>query len=163
MKLQIKKKQHADYFRYITGNGKTTSITVSRHSDIGRLIYALAIPCDTPRKFTPDPGYVVIDFEFTSKEHIDLGVHYWYIPKWAQLKINDFLVAEFNLDRRYFMLIAHDLGIERKTAAEIFLASHNVSTDKHCSVIKSDLRYRDRIKDVIINYVQKYGYQHIKK
>lgn len=163
MILQFNKIQHAQFFRYVTGNGKTTDITVNRKSDIGRLVHALAMPSNIPVNVDIDPDKITVEFHLCQIANPKVNDYYWFIPKWAQVKINDFVISEFNQSRRYFMMVASDIGIQQKVAAEIFLASHKVDTDKFCSVVKSDQRYRDRISQIIDSYVKSYGYQGFNK
>jgi hypothetical protein len=149
----ILKKHLADYCRHefeLTANG---NIILNRKHDIGKVIDSLTIPSRTPVKPQKDPDLVRFELPLSSK--VDLNLKYFYVDKWREQKIQDYIEAEFNLRTKLFFEKGYQLGYTQKEIIEAFLSFYNIKHNSisYDAVKQNDFRRRRKTRQIIANEI----------
>jgi len=147
-KLQITNPTHEAFLRAVMDARRTGPIPISRANEIGKYICSRIRYSNLPVRQSSGTTLILPRTTLESGDR-----YYLYFTVEDQKKINDFLLSEFNLFFRSYMLIGDQHRIQKKTLIEAFITAYNLENNEtvYESLKKSD--YRNRKK--MIEFIQK--------
>ena len=166
LKLLVKKPMIEEYLRFIYGT-KKGPVKIDRHGEVGKFIYSMVKYVELPaKKMEISEGDITIDiilpdYRLSSAERKHC---YWNCEDMD--RINDFVMVDFNIFFRGYMLAGKEMGVQQKDLIEAFMAYTGIKEvgKKFDTLKKKDYRHRQKIAEILNNSLEKIGFQtHTKK
>jgi len=161
IKLIIRKEEHEDYLRFVFGSQKKGPILIDRNKDIGKYISSRVRYADNPQTLRSVKGEFLVDLILPERGLRTAASHFVHFSLEDIDKINDYLTAEFNQFFRGYMLAGEEMNIEYKDLIESFMMGIGIRNPgtKFDTLKKKDYRHRDKIHKIVVESLQRIGYQ----
>lgn len=161
--LFIKKPEVEDYLRYLFNAPARGPIQIHRNNDAGRFINSRITYLGYSGVKGPDECTVQIVLPLHRN-----SIHknrFAYFTREDMDRINDYLLADFNLTFRAYMLVGEEWGIEKKDLLEGFMAGTGMRHVgvKYDTLKKKDYRHRKKIFNILVSSLQGLGIELNKK
>lgn len=149
----ILKKHLSDYCRHEFYVSPFGNIVLNRKHDIGKVIDSLVIPSRIPIKVIKDPDMVRFELPLTRKT--DVMMKYFFVDKWREQKIQNYIESEFNLRTKLFFEKGYQLGHSQKDIIEAFLTCYNIKFNSisYDAVKQNDFRHRRKTREIIASEI----------
>lgn len=163
IKLVLKKQEIEDFLRY-TFDSKCGPIRINRSTDIGRFIHSMVRKKEFPISPTIYPGETIVRLILPENRTSTDEWKYIHFTREDMDRINDFLLASFNIFFQSYMLLGDGYNIDHKHLLEAFLVGANIRDvgKKFETLKKKDYRKRKRMHDFLLNTLQSIGVQTLK-
>lgn len=164
--LFIKKSEVEDYLRYIFKANTSGPVEITRRHYIGRYIYSIIRYSEFPVKVKEMNKYSVVDLIIPSQERAKTSdFSFLYFRPEDIDRINDYLLADFNIFFRGFMLAGEEMHIDKKDLIESFMAGTGIKEvgKKYDTLKKKDYRHRKNIFQIMVDSLYSIGVQCDKK
>ena len=160
LQLFIKKSVIEDHLRFIYGARKGP-IKISRHNDVGRFIYSMVKYSDLPVRDKIKQEDSVIEIILPEYRMSTADIKYCYWTREDMDRINEFILVDFNIFFRGYMLAGEELGIQQKDLIEAFMAYTGITDvgKKFDTLKKKDYRHRLKVAEILNNSLEKIGFQ----
>ncbi len=145
-----------DFLRHELKTDKDGDIILSRHTDIGKMIFSHILTSGL------GPVHPVLDHpvRFTiltnAYNNVFLKHRFCYVDKWGEQKINDYIEAEFRQKMRLIFEAGYSRKCTQKEIIEAILEEYNI---KNCAlnyetIKKSDYRNQKKVRQSLYNTIK---------
>jgi hypothetical protein len=140
----------ADYCRFIFVTDKEGTVILNRRIDIGKRISSEILISDLPvrRPFISNPATFILPI--TKNNHYALYGRFYYISKWGEEKIQDYIEAEFRQRVRLLFEEGYKRKYNQKEIIEAILRGFNIRNNSlnFESVKKIDYRNERKTEEM---------------
>ena len=160
LQLFVKKSVIEDYLRFIFGI-KKGPIKIHLHNDVGKLIYSMVQYSEYPKKVKINPDEDIVEIVLPNHRLATAELNYCSWSRERMDRINEFILVDFNITFRGYMLAGREMGVQQKDLIEQFMAYTGMSDvgKKFDALKKKDYRHRLKIADLLMNSLEKIGYE----
>lgn len=152
--VTISLKPHlADFCRHEFKSSKEGFIILNRRHIIGKQINGLYFISEFPQRRPLKDNQVTFVLPVTEKNVYILQSRFYYVPKWAEEKIQDFIESEMYDRMRTYFEKGYQKNYTQKQIVEAILQKYNI---KHTAlnfeaIKKMDYRNQRKIREMIYN------------
>jgi hypothetical protein len=160
IRIYFRKEPIRDYFVSQFQGSASSVVKLTRDNDMGRLVYSLVKYSDLPVNKNPKQMNDWFPLSVSLPESrflLDQG-RFAYIPFEDLHKINDYVIAQFNLSFNSFLMMGETLNIQIKNTVDLFMQTYNINPRAHDALIKKDFRARQNLRCRITQVAQTLGY-----
>lgn len=132
------------------------NIILTRHSDIGKMIYSHLVSSGIKPEQNSIKHPVKFIIPRNSQNHYLLKYRFCYVDRWGEQKINDYLEAEFRQRIRLIFEAGYQKKCTQKQIIEAILEEYNI---RNCplnyeTIKKSDYRNQRKIRKSLFKTLQ---------
>lgn len=155
--LTLNLKPHLeDFVRHELKTDKSGNIVLSRHSDIGKMIFSHLLTAGSiqARPLMDHPvKFLVLT---NANNSYLLRSRFCYVDRWGEQKINDFIEVEFRQRMRLIFEAGYQKKCSQKEIIEAIMEEYNIKncTLNYDAVKKSDYRNQKKIRKSLFDTLQ---------
>jgi len=147
--VTISLKPHlADYCRYLFETTTDGAIILRRNHDFGKHIPSFVQVCETPVRRPLISNPVTFILPITKSNHYALTHSFYYVSKWGEERIHDYIEAEFKREVRNFFEIGYEQRYTQKEICEAILKGFNLQNNALNFEAIKKIDYRNRQKKI---------------
>lgn len=146
-----------DFVRHeLTKTDHDGNIILTRHSDIGKIIYSNLVSGGVKRECPEMENPVKFVIPRNPQNHYLLQYRFCYIDRWGEQKINDYLEAEFRQRIRLIFEAGYQKKCTQKQIIEAILLEYNIKncTLNYETIKKSDYRNQRKLRKSMMDTLQ---------
>lgn len=155
--LTLNLKPHLeDFVRHDLKTDKEGNIILSRHSDIGKMIFSHILTSGIA------PAHPVLDHPVkfllltNGCNSVFLKYRFCFVDKWGEQKINDYIEAEFRQRMRLIFEAGYNRKCTQKEIIEAIMEEYNI---KNCAlnyetIKKSDYRHQRKVRKMLFDTIK---------
>lgn len=149
-----------DFVRHELKTNGDGNIILTRHSDIGKIIYSHLVSSGVKQECPKMGNPVKFVIPRNPQNHYLLQNRFCYVDRWGEQKINDYLDAEFRQRMRLIFEAGYQKKCTQKQIIEAIMMEYNI---KNCvlnyeTIKKSDYRNQRKLRKSLINTIQSVVY-----
>ena len=157
--LRLRKDYFEPYLRKKFNAKSNQPIRIDRTNPIGKFIFSQIKAFEFPvRKDAHETTPITLaSYEFNCPERRFLGIN-----REGMERINDFIDAFIELERRELIIVGKELGYDIQYVINVFIL-YVLGTEKFEMVKKADYRQRRKMGELLLSNIQQFGVQKVRK